>query len=157
MLSCCFLFFTFLISLALFNWKRSKFGSFKALICEWVLNYSKNQKGYLKDKHADNLKSLKKKWDIGLISCLFNILSLSASGVYRELCLQVIKHKHECELQGARQHLEVITHTHTHSTYCVKPLFNNTLRQCCWTNVYVCHRVSGRCCLMPWSQNCWRR
>ncbi|CAJ1086393.1 breast cancer metastasis-suppressor 1 [Xyrichtys novacula] len=28
------------------------------------------------------------------------------AGVYRELCLQVIKHKHECELQGARQHLE---------------------------------------------------
>uniref|UniRef100_A0A3B4GZJ3 BRMS1 transcriptional repressor and anoikis regulator n=1 Tax=Pundamilia nyererei TaxID=303518 RepID=A0A3B4GZJ3_9CICH len=32
-------------------------------------------------------------------------LSLCA-GVYRELCLQVIKHKHECEVQGARQHLE---------------------------------------------------
>uniref|UniRef100_A0A3Q2VTH8 BRMS1 transcriptional repressor and anoikis regulator n=2 Tax=Haplochromini TaxID=319058 RepID=A0A3Q2VTH8_HAPBU len=28
------------------------------------------------------------------------------AGVYRELCLQVIKHKHECEVQGARQHLE---------------------------------------------------
>ncbi|KAI3376516.1 hypothetical protein L3Q82_016967, partial [Scortum barcoo] len=28
------------------------------------------------------------------------------AGVYRELCLQVIKHKHECELQGAKQHLE---------------------------------------------------
>ncbi|KAM4564913.1 breast cancer metastasis-suppressor 1 [Fundulus diaphanus] len=28
------------------------------------------------------------------------------AGVYRDLCLQVIKHKHECELQGARQHLE---------------------------------------------------
>ncbi|XP_068164302.1 breast cancer metastasis-suppressor 1 [Antennarius striatus] len=28
------------------------------------------------------------------------------AGVYRELCLQVIQHKHECELQGARQHLE---------------------------------------------------
>ncbi|XP_075996024.1 breast cancer metastasis-suppressor 1 [Genypterus blacodes] len=28
------------------------------------------------------------------------------AGVYRELCLQVIKHKYECELQGARQHLE---------------------------------------------------
>ncbi|XP_044040819.1 breast cancer metastasis-suppressor 1 isoform X1 [Siniperca chuatsi] len=34
-------------------------------------------------------------------------ISVSLStGVYRELCLQVIKHKHECELQGARQHLE---------------------------------------------------
>ncbi|XP_012676112.1 breast cancer metastasis-suppressor 1 [Clupea harengus] len=28
------------------------------------------------------------------------------AGIYRELCLQVIKHKHECEMQGARQHLE---------------------------------------------------
>lgn len=28
------------------------------------------------------------------------------AGVYKELCLQVIKHKHECEVQGARQHLE---------------------------------------------------
>ncbi|XP_060922248.1 breast cancer metastasis-suppressor 1 isoform X2 [Limanda limanda] len=28
------------------------------------------------------------------------------AGVYRELCLQVIQHKHECEVQGARQHLE---------------------------------------------------
>lgn len=28
------------------------------------------------------------------------------AGVYRELCLQVIKHKYECERQGARQHLE---------------------------------------------------
>ncbi|KAK1890138.1 Breast cancer metastasis-suppressor 1-like protein-A [Dissostichus eleginoides] len=28
------------------------------------------------------------------------------AGVYRELCLQVIKHKYECELQGAKQHLE---------------------------------------------------
>lgn len=27
--------------------------------------------------------------------------------MYRELCLQVIRHKHECEVQGARQHLEV--------------------------------------------------
>ncbi|XP_063042316.1 breast cancer metastasis-suppressor 1 isoform X2 [Engraulis encrasicolus] len=28
------------------------------------------------------------------------------AGIYRELCLQVIKHRHECEMQGARQHLE---------------------------------------------------
>ncbi|KAM9717922.1 breast cancer metastasis-suppressor 1 isoform 2-T5 [Menidia menidia] len=28
------------------------------------------------------------------------------AGVYRELCLQVIRHKHECEVQGAKQHLE---------------------------------------------------
>ncbi|KAI4808361.1 hypothetical protein KUCAC02_000425 [Chaenocephalus aceratus] len=28
------------------------------------------------------------------------------AGVYRELCLQVIQHKNECELQGAKQHLE---------------------------------------------------
>ncbi|KAF1380514.1 hypothetical protein PFLUV_G00164570 [Perca fluviatilis] len=28
------------------------------------------------------------------------------AGVYRELCLQVIKHKYECEQQGAKQHLE---------------------------------------------------
>ncbi|XP_029031771.1 breast cancer metastasis-suppressor 1 isoform X2 [Betta splendens] len=28
------------------------------------------------------------------------------AGVYRELCLQVIKHKYECEVQGAKQHLE---------------------------------------------------
>uniref|UniRef100_A0A8C2A8Z1 BRMS1 transcriptional repressor and anoikis regulator n=1 Tax=Cyprinus carpio TaxID=7962 RepID=A0A8C2A8Z1_CYPCA len=29
------------------------------------------------------------------------------AGVYRELCLQVVRHKHECEVQGASQHLEV--------------------------------------------------
>ncbi|XP_051756556.1 breast cancer metastasis-suppressor 1 isoform X2 [Ctenopharyngodon idella] len=28
------------------------------------------------------------------------------AGVYRELCLQVVQHKHECEVQGAKQHLE---------------------------------------------------
>ncbi|KAM9827358.1 breast cancer metastasis-suppressor 1 [Neosynchiropus ocellatus] len=28
------------------------------------------------------------------------------AGVYRELCLQVIQHKYDCELQGAKQHLE---------------------------------------------------
>ncbi|XP_016110859.1 breast cancer metastasis-suppressor 1-like protein-A [Sinocyclocheilus grahami] len=28
------------------------------------------------------------------------------AGVYRKLCLQVVRHKHECEVQGARQHLE---------------------------------------------------
>lgn len=28
------------------------------------------------------------------------------AGVYKELCLQVIKHKYECEQQGAKQHLE---------------------------------------------------
>ncbi|CAL8326531.1 unnamed protein product [Lota lota] len=33
-------------------------------------------------------------------------LRTQVAGVYRELCLQVIKHKYECELQGARQHLE---------------------------------------------------
>ncbi|XP_043099850.1 breast cancer metastasis-suppressor 1 isoform X3 [Puntigrus tetrazona] len=27
-------------------------------------------------------------------------------GVYRELCLQVVRHKYDCEVQGARQHLE---------------------------------------------------
>ncbi|CAL8241444.1 unnamed protein product [Merluccius merluccius] len=33
-------------------------------------------------------------------------LRTQVAGVYRELCLQVIKHKYECELQGARQHLQ---------------------------------------------------
>ncbi|KAK6323007.1 hypothetical protein J4Q44_G00053460 [Coregonus suidteri] len=33
-------------------------------------------------------------------------LRTQVAGVYRELCLQVVKHKYECELQGARQHLE---------------------------------------------------
>ncbi|KAM4611717.1 breast cancer metastasis-suppressor 1 [Polymixia lowei] len=33
-------------------------------------------------------------------------LRTQVAGVYKELCLQVIKHKYECELQGARQHLE---------------------------------------------------
>ncbi|CAM9829005.1 unnamed protein product [Lampetra planeri] len=28
------------------------------------------------------------------------------AGVYKEFCLTVVKHKYECELQGARQHLE---------------------------------------------------
>ncbi|XP_030636501.1 breast cancer metastasis-suppressor 1 [Chanos chanos] len=33
-------------------------------------------------------------------------LRTQVAGVYRELCLQVIRHRHECEIQGARQHLE---------------------------------------------------
>ncbi|XP_076851927.1 breast cancer metastasis-suppressor 1 [Brachyhypopomus gauderio] len=33
-------------------------------------------------------------------------LRTQVAGVYRELCLQVIKHKHECEIQGAKQHFE---------------------------------------------------
>ncbi|KAG9274385.1 hypothetical protein AMEX_G11297 [Astyanax mexicanus] len=33
-------------------------------------------------------------------------LHTQVAGVYRELCLQVIRHKHECEVQGAKQHLE---------------------------------------------------
>ncbi|CAM9340109.1 unnamed protein product, partial [Lampetra planeri] len=33
-------------------------------------------------------------------------LQTQVAGVYKELCLQVIQHKYECELQGARQHLE---------------------------------------------------
>ncbi|MBN3319670.1 BM1LA protein, partial [Atractosteus spatula] len=28
------------------------------------------------------------------------------AGVYKELCLQVIRHRYDCEIQGARQHLE---------------------------------------------------
>lgn len=31
--------------------------------------------------------------------------------MHRELCLKVIHHKRECELQGAKQHLEVTAHT----------------------------------------------
>ncbi|XP_061092777.1 breast cancer metastasis-suppressor 1 isoform X1 [Conger conger] len=33
-------------------------------------------------------------------------LRTEVAGVYRELCLQVVKHKYECEIQGALQHLE---------------------------------------------------
>ncbi|XP_032367456.1 breast cancer metastasis-suppressor 1 [Etheostoma spectabile] len=33
-------------------------------------------------------------------------IQTQVAGVYRELCLQVIKHKYECEQQGAKQHLE---------------------------------------------------
>ncbi|KAM6894791.1 breast cancer metastasis-suppressor 1 isoform 2-T2 [Lycodopsis pacificus] len=33
-------------------------------------------------------------------------IQTQVAGVYRELCLQVIQHKYECEQQGARQHLE---------------------------------------------------
>lgn len=33
-------------------------------------------------------------------------IQTQVAGVYRELCLQVIQHKYECEQQGAMQHLE---------------------------------------------------
>ncbi|KAL4622924.1 hypothetical protein GN956_G19949 [Arapaima gigas] len=33
-------------------------------------------------------------------------LRTEVAAVYKELCLQVIKHKYDCEIQGARQHLE---------------------------------------------------
>lgn len=67
-------------------------------------------------------------------------------GVYKELCLQVIKHKYECELQGAKQHLEVLymhietklSNTQSHFEFV---LFSG--KMC------VCYRVSGHCCLMP--------
>lgn len=31
----------------------------------------------------------------------------SSPGIYRGFCLEVIHHKHRCEVQGAQQHLEV--------------------------------------------------
>ncbi|XP_064878068.1 breast cancer metastasis-suppressor 1 homolog isoform X2 [Oncorhynchus nerka] len=34
------------------------------------------------------------------------MLGTQVAGVYRDLCLQMVKHKYECDLQGARQHLE---------------------------------------------------
>lgn len=40
------------------------------------------------------------------------IVSLSLSGIYRELCLESVKNKYECETQAACQHWEV-RHTHT--------------------------------------------
>lgn len=46
-------------------------------------------------------------WPVFVLLCV---------GVYRELCLQVIRHKHECEVQGAKQHLEV-TLISTHRTH----------------------------------------
>ncbi|XP_070806461.1 breast cancer metastasis-suppressor 1 isoform X3 [Pituophis catenifer annectens] len=33
-------------------------------------------------------------------------IQIEVAGVYRGLCLEVIKHRHGCELQGAQQHLE---------------------------------------------------
>ncbi|XP_029310831.1 breast cancer metastasis-suppressor 1 [Cottoperca gobio] len=33
-------------------------------------------------------------------------IQTQVAGVYRELCLQVMQHKYECEIQGAKQHLE---------------------------------------------------
>jgi breast cancer metastasis-suppressor 1-like protein len=35
--------------------------------------------------------------------------SLLLSGIYKGFCLDVIRNKYECELQGAKQHLEVST------------------------------------------------
>lgn len=37
------------------------------------------------------------------------------SGIYRELCLESVKNKYECEIQAACQHWEV-RDTHTHTT-----------------------------------------
>lgn len=51
-------------------------------------------------------------------------MSHAFAGVYKEMCLQVIQHKYECELQGARQHLEVRS-THTH---CLHPVDSVTLQ-----------------------------
>lgn len=42
-----------------------------------------------------------------LLCCHLLHLRCVSAGVHRELCLQVIHHKRECELQGAKQHLEV--------------------------------------------------
>ncbi|XP_048370908.1 breast cancer metastasis-suppressor 1 isoform X2 [Sphaerodactylus townsendi] len=33
-------------------------------------------------------------------------IRIEVAGIYRSLCLEVIHHKHRCELQGAQQHLE---------------------------------------------------
>lgn len=32
------------------------------------------------------------------------------AGIYKGFCLDVIRNKYECELQGAKQHLEVSQH-----------------------------------------------
>lgn len=67
-------------------------------------------------------------WFVSAASFQFKLDSKSEtcclfpSGVYKELCLQVIRHRHECELQGAKQHLEV-----THTEYTEAPF------KCCQT------------------------
>uniref|UniRef100_A0A8D0GVT2 BRMS1 transcriptional repressor and anoikis regulator n=1 Tax=Sphenodon punctatus TaxID=8508 RepID=A0A8D0GVT2_SPHPU len=33
-------------------------------------------------------------------------IRIEVAGIYRGFCLEVIRHKHQCELQGAQQHLE---------------------------------------------------
>ncbi|XP_006129768.2 breast cancer metastasis-suppressor 1 isoform X1 [Pelodiscus sinensis] len=33
-------------------------------------------------------------------------IRIEVAGIYKGLCLEVVRNKHECELQGARQHLE---------------------------------------------------
>ncbi|PIO40596.1 hypothetical protein AB205_0127850, partial [Aquarana catesbeiana] len=33
-------------------------------------------------------------------------IRIEVAGIYKGFCLDVIKHRYECELQGAKQHLE---------------------------------------------------
>lgn len=52
----------------------------------------------------------------------FNVcFHLSLSGIYRELCLESVKNKHECETQAACQHWEV-RQTHAHAHFCTSVL-----------------------------------
>lgn len=48
--------------------------------------------------------------------CVF----LSLSGIYRELCLESVKHKYDCETQAACQHWEVRnTHVFSSLRFCI--------------------------------------
>lgn len=40
-----------------------------------------------------------------------------SAGIYKGFCLDVIRNKYECELQGAKQHLEVTEGRHGRRTY----------------------------------------
>lgn len=57
------------------------------------------------------LWTLKDMFKLCLYSPTIDLLSAFAAGIYRELCLESVKNKYECEIQAACQHWEVrVTH-----------------------------------------------
>lgn len=83
---------------------------------------------------------------------LMHVSFLSLSGIYRELCLESVKNKYECETQAACQHWEVRNIQMRTQILSGRFFPLNILSAFC---VSVC-RVRSCCCLIRYRVN-WRR
>lgn len=73
--------------------------------------------------NSDILNSVKVKGNESALSHLLNM----CTGIYRELCLESVKNKYDCETQAAFQHWEVrytdIIHYYQNNGVCLKAIY----------------------------------